>query len=573
MPEDPKDIKNQKPLEPKQDDVSIKTAQENLKATEKSVTLQELSTKFGAKQAELTNKIAALQEAGEDKRASDLLSSLGDIGAIFERGPKSEAVMLKRLEDLDKIATNIESVESTLENQIQDAISSDEELQSLKALNDRMAEQNALDADILSTQEKIESLQGFFGRTATAESKALQSNFETAIASLREAQDAGDAVAQALAEEQIQAIMAGAENEEKRRENQKAQEEANSTLSRIASSSENMAGKFDDFASNVGGGAGFVGLLLGIGLATGVIDPEKFAETVKDVFNKIRNVVVGIIGLFQGQEGSLNLIKENFGTFALLLGSVALFLGGPLLRGLSALMKVAKVVRGFILLQWVPGMIAMLTGMMTSFMAMLMNPVGLIVLGIAAAFALVGVALAKIRDAMGFTSIMDVIMLGLAHVQDGLARFGNFFIMIAKKIAGLATGVLEMFGFEVPDFITDLANAEMLSTDNAAKKKEELLQKAEEAKAEQLEQEAQTLDPTNMDITQIPGVSAADIETAQAENFDLNQAQLGGQPINTVVQASNNPVNTNSSVTNIVTQSTTDVQRQMSFYTVDPLRR
>lgn len=570
MPEDPKDMK---PLEPKKDDTSVKTAQENLKATEKSVSLQELSTKFGAKQAELTNKIAALQEAGEDKRASDLLSSLGDIGAIFERGPKSEAVMLKRLEDLDKIASNIESVENTLENQIADAIGSDEELQSLKALNDRMAQQNKIDSDILSAQEKIEQLQGFFGRTATEESKALEASFETAIANLKEAQADGNAVAQALAEEQIQAILEGAESEEKRRENQKAQEEANSTLSRIASSSENMAGKFDDFASNVGGGAGFVGLLLGIGLATGVIDPEKFAETLQDVFEKIRAVIVGIIGIFKGTAGSVELITNNFGVFAAMLGTLALFLGGPLLRGLSALMQVAKVVRGFIMLQWVPGMIAMLSGMMSSFMAMLMNPVGLIVIGIAAAFAAVGVMLTKIRDALGFTSIMDVIMLGLAHVQDALAHFGNFFITIAQKIAGLASGVLEMFGFEVPDFITDLANAEMLSTDNASKRKEELLQKAEEAKAEQLEQEVQTLDPTTMDITQIPGISATDIETAQAQNFDLSQAQLGGQPISTVVQTNSNPVRNNSTVTNIVSSSTTDVQRQMSFYTVDPLRR
>ena len=570
MPEDPKDMK---PLEPKKDDTSVKTAQENLKATEKSVSLQELSTKFGAKQAELTNKIAALQEAGEDKRASDLLSSLGDIGAIFERGPKSEAVMLKRLEDLDKIASNIESVENTLENQIADAIGSDEELQSLKALNDRMAQQNKIDSDILSAQEKIEQLQGFFGRTVTEESKALEASFETAIANLKEAQADGNAVAQALAEEQIQAILEGAESEEKRRENQKAQEEANSTLSRIASSSENMAGKFDDFASNVGGGAGFVGLLLGIGLATGVIDPEKFAETLQDVFEKIRAVIVGIIGIFKGTAGSVELITNNFGVFAAMLGTLALFLGGPLLRGLSALMQVAKVVRGFIMLQWVPGMIAMLSGMMSSFMAMLMNPVGLIVIGIAAAFAAVGVMLTKIRDALGFTSIMDVIMLGLAHVQDALAHFGNFFITIAQKIAGLASGVLEMFGFEVPDFITDLANAEMLSTDNASKRKEELLQKAEEAKAEQLEQEVQTLDPTTMDITQIPGISATDIETAQAQNFDLSQAQLGGQPISTVVQTNSNPVRNNSTVTNIVSSSTTDVQRQMSFYTVDPLRR
>ena len=108
-----------------------------------------------------------------------------------------------------------------------------------------------------------------------------------------------------------------------------------------------------------------------------------------------------------------------------MLGGLILVLGGPLLKGLSALVKVAQAVRSFVTLTWVPGMITMLSGMMSSFMAMLMNPVGLIVIGIAAAFALVGVALAKIRDAMGFTSIFDVIMLGLAHLKDAFGHLVN----------------------------------------------------------------------------------------------------------------------------------------------------
>jgi len=219
-------------------------------------------------------------------------------------------------------------------------------------------------------------------------------------------------------------------------------------------------------------------------------------------------------------------------------------LGGKIMTLMNKLVTVGKVFRGFMLTTFIPSMIAGFTGMMAAMAPVLiaMAPILVPILAIAAAFGLVLLGLNKIKESMGFTSIFDVVEYGLAHVKDGLARFGNFFIMIAKKIADLASGVLEMFGFEVPDFITDLSNAQMLSTDNAAKKKVELKEKAETARLEKLEQE-------KLDDVMLPTELGGDIllQGSQANA----QALSGLTTQNLVTQVSStNPVD-NSSKTNV----------------------
>jgi len=226
------------------------------------------------------------------------------------------------------------------------------------------------------------------------------------------------------------------------------------------------------------------------------------------------------------------------------LKSMMASLGGKVMTLMNNLVKVAKGFRVFMLTTFIPSMIAGFTGMMASMTPILiaMAPILVPILAIAAAFGLVLLGLNKIKESLGFTSIFDVVEYGLAHVKDGLARFGNFFIKIAKKIADLASGVLEMFGFEVPDFITDLSNAQMLSTDNAAKKKVELKEKAEKARLEKLEQE-------KLDDVMLP--------TELGGNILLQGSQANAQALNGLTTqnlvtqvSSSNPVD-NSSKTNV----------------------
>ncbi len=557
MADEPEDKKKPGPKPDPSVKENLKSARENAESNKKTLKLAELRANIEKKASIEQANIKKLIESGNVKQAQQAQSQL-DAFVAAAATPNNENQLAARLQDLNTLGEQIAQSVETTNTGIETAINNDEQLQSLKALNERMSEQNQLQADTLETQEKIENLNGFFGRTSTAETRELQRSFTEAQAMLTAAVESGDATAEAIALETLNELGKQAGNIEKERENAKIQDEQNSTLSRIASSSESMAGKFDDFASNVGGGAGFVGLLLGIGLATGVIDPEAFAEKVKEVFTNIKNTIRGIIGIFTGEEGSLDLIKENVGTFFGLLGGLALVLGGPILRGLAMLMKVAKVVRAFILMQWVPGMIAMLSGMMASFMAMLMNPVGLIVLGIAAAFAAFGLILVKIRDAMGFSSIGDVIILTIAVVKDAMNEFINVFIKIGKKVASLAGGIAGVLGFEVPAFISNLADKELLPTDNAVKKKAELKEKARQEQIEQNEAEIEQEIPPlqgaeGIDLSQVSGISAEDMAATQGQNFDLNQAQLGGQPIlNQVSRGGNTQVDNSSQVTTIL---------------------
>ena len=226
------------------------------------------------------------------------------------------------------------------------------------------------------------------------------------------------------------------------------------------------------------------------------------------------------------------------------LKSMMASLSGKMMTLMNNLVKAAKGFRVMMLTTFIPGMIGALTTISATLATILapLAPILLPILAIAAAFGLVLLGLNKIKESMGFTSIFDVVEYGLAHVKDGLARFGNFFIMIAKKIADLASGVLEMFGFEVPDFITDLSNAQMLSTDNAAKKKVELKEKAETARLEKLEQE-------KLDDVMLPTELGGDIllQGSQANA----QALSGLTTQNLVTQVSStNPVD-NSSKTNV----------------------
>jgi len=139
----------------------------------------------------------------------------------------------------------------------------------------------------------------------------------------------------------------------------------------------------------------------------------------------------------------------------------------------------------------IPAMLSALTGILTSMGAAIIPLLPAIGIGlaIAAVVGLIALGLTKLRDALGFSSVFDLMLLGAAYLKDGFAHIANFFIKIAKKIAGLGTRLLEAFGIEVPDFVKKLEGAELMATDNAAKKKIELRQKAEEERAEQAAKE------------------------------------------------------------------------------------
>jgi hypothetical protein len=230
-------------------------------------------------------------------------------------------------------------------------------------------------------------------------------------------------------------------------------------------------------------------------------------------------------------------------------------LGGKILSLFQKLVKIAQVFRLLMVTTFIPSMIGAFTGMMAAMTPILvaLAPILLPILAIAAAFGLVLLGLNKIKESMGFTSIFDVIMYGVSFIKDGLAHLGNVFIKIAKKVAGLGAGLLEVIGIDVPDWVYKARDMELMATDNAARKKVELDQKAEAARLEKKESESISTEPTKQtfipeEIVPISPNLQSDVLATSQENAQ-GQSATTTQAIVTSVTQQNNASSSSSSST------------------------
>lgn len=491
----------------------------------------------------------------------------------------------------------------------------------VKALNAN-TKSNREDSDAIDMEMFLDQFKNSMvvGNTSI---KALKGEFEKANEILKNPESTPGELKSA--NEQIEAIKSSIESEEEKREKLKAQEEANSILNKMAGKLDGVGKSLDGFVSNATGAGGLLAAALLF------VNPDKFFEILGGLLSAAMEIVGKISTFFKEKIlPKLSEVEGEVDYTSVLIGSLAFFFSGTIIRVLSnaiktvkklvtavktfatfmktsfvgemisnlatttknfisagiskiknaaiafktfmisnfipnmianlksmmaslggkvmsllqKLVNIGKVFRVFMLTTFIPSMIGAFTGMMAAMTPILiaMAPILVPILAIAAAFGLVLLGLNKIKESMGFTSIFDVVEYGLAHVKDGLARFGNFFIKIAKKIADLASGVLEMFGFEVPDFITDLSNAQMLSTDNAAKKKVELKEKAETARLEKLEQE-------KLDDVMLPATLGGDILLQGSQANEQGNNGLTQQ--NLITQVTTSAPSDNSSRTNV----------------------
>ena len=155
--------------------------------------------------------------------------------------------------------------------------------------------------------------------------------------------------------------------------------------------------------------------------------------------------------------------------------------GTALMNPITTLRKLFTTFRLFMTATFIPGMIAAFTGMMASVGGMLaaMAPILNPILAIGAILGLIYLAFDSLKKAMGFTSIFDVIMLGVAHLKDAFAHVVNAIGSIVNFIFGIVEGIASFIGFDV-----ELPKVPKMSTDNAEKKKAELDLKAEQARIE-----------------------------------------------------------------------------------------
>ena len=156
-------------------------------------------------------------------------------------------------------------------------------------------------------------------------------------------------------------------------------------------------------------------------------------------------------------------------------------------------------------------MVPMLTGAFTAMMTAMtpifaaMAPILLPILAIAAIFGIIGLALVKIRDAMGFTSIFDVMSLGIAHLQDAFGHVVNMITGIVNFVMGLVEKFAGFLGFEI-----DIPEIPKMSTDNAATEKVRLQEKAKQAEIEKQQQ-----------AEQAPVDPLADLEMPTVESIEV----------------------------------------------------
>ena len=555
---------------------------------------QEKKQDILAKKAEVLNKItqaAASNSDTKDKSNRKIFEEIEDILDNNNVGSKVYLDQLSKLEDLESsLDTQIKTGEKMIEN--------DNVVRTLEDLiEENKRTTQVLEADStaqLELQNQLRSLNGAFSGLDEAgreNAAMLQMQFEESSQALKDAIESGDTQAQDLAMKQLEQIKAGAESEENRREAQKANEIANSRLGQIAFAAEKTA---EGMEEAIGGALAGAGVLAGLaGFALLFLDPEAF----QDIMEKLIDQVGGVVDLITGIiTGDFSMVMSGLGDSWMLLSGVALallpkvigFIGkilkaikvfqifmmktfvpgilsmyrsimssGPIIKLTNMITKIGKVFKVFMLGTFIPGMISMFTGMIAAITPILiaMAPILLPILAIAALFGIIYAGLAAMRDAMGFTSIFDVIMLGFAYLKDAFAHIVNAVGSIVNFILNMVEGVAGIFGFEI-----DLPKIPKMATDNAEKKKAEIKVKKAAQDQEKLEEERRKKEQADLEFAtgtdfnqDLVVQDEMDGDMMNSQSFDnaLEKAnQGGGDAVVTSVQRDGD------NITSVVTTTT-----------------
>lgn len=415
----------------------------------------------------------------------------------------------------------------------------------------QLEEQNKIAQDNKSEKDREKLLMDLVLATEKGDEEGeknaleLRATYIETQSRLEKAIEAGDSSLIELEQANIDRIMAGAETEENRREAAKMAEKQSGLLDKISGGISGLTGFLKDNAVAIGGG-----LLAGLALFA----PELMEKLVKR-FTEILATAMDIVKKLL--DGDINGALEAFGTeWKAFTGAFIFFFGGKIVKGLIAahgafkklmtavqtykmflatqysgsmiahfkdmmknlgsklmkpinfVLRMARVFRTFMMATFIPGMVAAFSGMIAAITPMLaaLAPILVPILAIAAVFGLIYLALEKMREAMGFTSIFDVMMLGLAHLKDGFGHIVNLIGTIVNFIMGLVGKFASFLGFDI-----DIPKIPKMDTNNASRKKAELQEKAlaaEEAAAKKANQDIDA-DPLTyeVDITE-PELSA-----------------------------------------------------------------
>ena len=527
---------------------SVKTSNKNNESFKNSLAAQSKSISDSLERASQVEGVNQSSLNNIQKAADQILKQ-------FEKGSsdqKQQASALNEIKSISKMALDFEKNPKAVITG-QEIIAS--KLDEVVKGNERATE--FLETDVRSSKisDSIKELEkvSLFGNKENTES--IKRSYEIAQEKVQAAQASGNQKLLDVAKKELDMVEKGIQSEEKRREAAAAQEEQNSTLLRIAKSSENMGEKLSNAGATALKAGGFLAGIAGLFLL--FTDPETLEEIITKVVIAANDIIQGIIKVFQGDfSGALESFEGHGLALSGIFLSIGLLFGGKVIAAFGALLKVTRglmvamrVFRVFMMGPFIGGMTAAFTGMMAAITPILaaLAPILLPIAAIAAVFGLIYLGLEKMRESLGFTSIFDVLMLGLAHLKDAFGHIVNTVGSIVNFIMGLVEKFGRFLGFDI-----DIPEIPKMDVDNAAKKKVELKAKAEQAELEKQRKEQEEKNLVSPQNTEIPEVSTGmNMEQLQSESSAIKLDTQRDKPINNVNSVSANTNNNQSNIQNI----------------------
>lgn len=343
----------------------------------------------------------------------------------------------------------------------------------------------------------------------------------------------------------------------------------------------------DNFGLIVGAAGTIAGLVIGIKVAmmltAGYLKIVKVLKTIATTAKVIRVTSKSLLSNFKKTAAALSgkiykvIVFAAQGVRAAVIAtagalkSVAKTLGGAFMKVLKGM----RIAANFIRVTAIPMLMTTLMTVGTTLMAA-MAPFLPIVLIVAAAIgAVVGIFLLiqKSIEGLGLGSMSDLMTVVFAGMKDGVNHFLNMFIKIGKKIGEVGGTIAKALGFEVPEFLTNMAEMEYFDTDNASKALTEGQLKNREAIEKKIAEteEGEERDKLVKELARIDeilakrGISPPDrkfveVQPGAAEstnqNVDANEVakmQTPAQPAPTIIDNT-----TNNNVSNDNSQSMTN---------------